>query len=295
MIPTYQPNESHLRVSIESVLDQDFDSSWPEIEVVDDCSPDIDVEAIVKRFGRGRVAFSRNSENLGLAGCWNRCIERARGEWIHILHQDDYVLPGFYQRIRKAIASHPDVCLAATRSFFVDSEAQIMAVTGRLRRLENGGRQADDFFYDTPIQCPGVVVRRDFYNKNGGFASDLKYVLDREMWARAIAEGGGIIVPDVLACYRRSERNETSRIMRTADGLKEINTLNHLFSARFPRFDLDAANLKLRNLAIWEARQREARGDTDSAQAYRNFWKCHTPLSLRLRSVAGSLLRTIIG
>ena len=67
---------------------------------------------MVHLFGAGspdrhgdRVAVHQKSlRTNGLAGIWNRCIERARGEWVHILHQDDIVLPGFY--IVFVMASH---------------------------------------------------------------------------------------------------------------------------------------------------------------------------------------------
>lgn len=155
MVPTYRPREEYLRQTLESVLRQDPGPEQMQIEVVDDSSPDVDVAALVKSIAGARIAFSRTPRNLGLAGCWNTCLERSRGQWVHILHQDDYVLPGFYQRLEEASRAHPEVSLIAARSFFVDEEGVIWHVTERVRNLENGGKVVDDFFYGCPLQCAG--------------------------------------------------------------------------------------------------------------------------------------------
>ncbi len=84
---------------------------------------------------------------------------------LHILHEDDYVLPGFYQRLTEDAQLHPDVSLVAVRAFYVDKEGVIIGVAPRLPELENGSRLVEDSFYETPIQCAGIVVRRDFYEK----------------------------------------------------------------------------------------------------------------------------------
>src|ERR1700751_1291578 len=96
MIPAYNPAPRQLEQALESVLSQDFGVEAMQIEIVDDCSPNVDVQQLARAVAGDRVGFSRTAKNMGLAGCWNTCIERARGEWVHILHQDDYVLPGFY-------------------------------------------------------------------------------------------------------------------------------------------------------------------------------------------------------
>src|SRR6266481_3717770 len=102
MIPTYNPRAEYLEETLKSVLQQDPGPDQMQIEVVDDCSKDDTASEVARRIGTGRVTFHAEPQNLGLANAWNRCIERARGHWVHILHQDDIVLPGFYDLLRKA-------------------------------------------------------------------------------------------------------------------------------------------------------------------------------------------------
>ena len=169
------------------VLAQDAGPDRMQIEVVDDCSTKVDVISLVRSIAGDRVTYFRNSTNLGLAGSWNTCIERAHGVWVHILHQDDYVGAGFYKRIEEAASAHPEVKLVATRSFVVNSQGIIDQVGPRIPPLENGGRSVSDFYYKNPLWFPGVVVQRDCYEDCGGFRTDLIFALDVEMWTRAIS------------------------------------------------------------------------------------------------------------
>jgi glycosyltransferase involved in cell wall biosynthesis len=295
MIPAYRPKRDYLAQTLDSVLAQDTGAAQMQIAVVDDSSPDGDTAAMVKSIAGERIGVSRTPKNLGLAGCWNTCIERARGQWVHLLHQDDYVLPGFYAKLSAAAQLHPEVSLLATRSFFVDAGGIISRVTPRVLRLENAGREVEDFFYDTPFQCPGVAVRRSFYEAHGGFRPELSFTLDCEMWSRVVGLAGGLVTPDVLACYRESDVNETSRLHQTARSLQDLNRLSALFAARYPAFDRARATRLYSNMAYTRIQRFSERGDAEAAQANRNFWQAHAPASLRARKLAGEIVRRLFG
>src|SRR6266566_1236858 len=98
MIPTYNPRADYLEETLRSVLEQDPGPEQMQIEVVDDASADCP-EDVVQSIGSGRVAFIRQPTNCGAIANFNTCISRSRGELIHILHGDDFVLPGFYAHI----------------------------------------------------------------------------------------------------------------------------------------------------------------------------------------------------
>lgn len=290
MIPTYRPKENYLRQALESALQQDPGADQMQIEVVDDSSPDVDVEAMVKSIGGGRVAFSRTPKNLGLAGCWNTCIERSRGQWVHILHQDDYVLPGFYQKLaRLAKQLNAEVALMATRSFVVDAQNTISSVTPRFPELETPGKTVSVFYDGNPIQCPGVVVRRTFYEAAGGFRADLVYTLDWEMWTRATALGGGVVIPDVLACYRHAEGSETFRLHRLADSARDASRIIRIYAESYPGYDLRKAQIQACNAAISHARRFSKLGETEAAKVNWDYCRKTFPLPMRLRILAGRL------
>jgi GT2 family glycosyltransferase len=282
MIPTYNPRREYLEQAIKSVLDQGYGPEEMEIVVVDDCSPDTDVAPLVESIAGGRVAFQMNKSNLGLARCWNSCIERSRGEWVHILHQDDYVALGFYRRLQDAAASYPEVGLLATRSFFVDEGGAISGVTRRVLPLENGGNAIEEFFYTIPFQCPGVVVRRTSYEKTGGFRLDLKYTLDWEMWARVVASQGGLVTSDALAFYRRGALSETQRLQRNGETVRDHMRLEAIWLERFKGFRPAIFRREVASMALWQACTFRALGDRAAERISLALWREIAPMEIRL-------------
>jgi GT2 family glycosyltransferase len=294
MIPTFNPQRNLLDKTLSSVLSQSGDASEMEIVVVDDCSTTVDVESMVRQLAGDRVVCAQTPRNLGLAGCWNVSIEMARGQWVHILHQDDYILPGFYERLGRLARSQPEVGLIGSRSFFVDDEGVIDRVTRRVPTMEESSRRVNDFLYNAPIQCPGVVVRRSCYEAHGGFRSDLVYTLDVEMWARITGLCGAVITPEVLACYRESAGNQTSLLWRSAETLKDIERLQDLFKKRYPEFDAKWAKGVLLDLALRQAGLFKKLNNKEAAQASIEFWKRRASTRLRILYFVKNTLRTCL-
>jgi GT2 family glycosyltransferase len=292
MIPTYRPQEAFLRKTLESVLQQDAGADTMQIEVVDDGSPEGNVEAMVKSIAGARVQISRTPKNLGLAGCWNTCIERARGQWVHLLHHDDYVLPGFYAQLKESMEKHPGVALVASRCFSVDEQDVILDVSPRVPELESGKRAVECFFYANPIQCPGVVMRREFYEAHGGFRPDLFFVLDVEMWARAVGLVGGVVLPEVLACFRTSEGQTTSRLERSGESLRDVRRLIEIYASQYPEFDRQRSLRQLCEKTLEQARNFSKAGDAEAARANWDFWRT-LPATLRLTVFASRLALTL--
>ena len=222
MIPAYRPDRALLEEALQSVLVPHPEMHQMQIEVVDDASPDMDVARMVREIAPARVAVFRRSRNGGLAACWNTCIARARGELVHLLHQDDSVRPGFYGRMESLMRACPQAVYGFCRHEIIN---------------DDGTRWLSELERDTPglienwlpricvqqrIQCASVVVRRAAYAKVGGFRADLPYVLDWEMWIRLAAHGPVAFEPHVLAVYRRHAGSQTNRLMRSGKAIRDV-------------------------------------------------------------------------
>ena len=218
MIPMYNPRADYLEETLRSVLQQDPGAEQMQIEVVDDCSTGMDVAALVKAIAGQRFQFSRTPRNLGLAGCWNACIERSRGQWVHILHQDDWVLPGFYSRFEALIKTVQGIGAAFARYLRADADGHWISIVPLVRR--NTGEFRDfDIWTATwvPTQCAAVVVKRSTYEKLGGYRNDIPYVLDWEMWCRIAASGRWGYVANPGAIYREHDQSETTRLRKSGE------------------------------------------------------------------------------
>jgi glycosyltransferase involved in cell wall biosynthesis len=288
MIPAYNPSASHFAQALTSVLTQDPGPTRMQIGVVDDSSTEVDVGALVRSIAGHRVEYHRNPANLGLSGGWNACIERSRGTWVHILHQDDYVSQGFYKRIEVLAEAHPNLGLVASRSFILDGDGAINRVGPRLFSLENGGFAPDDFFYESQLHFPGVAVRRQCYEAYGGFRSDLTYALDCEMWARIIGNAGGLVMSEVLAFYRMHSKNQTMRLWKSGEAISDMVRINALFAQRYERFDPTIAERRLFETVRKNERWLAGQGDEEGARACRQFWRSHAPFGIKLEQAIES-------
>jgi glycosyl transferase family 2 len=224
MIPTYNPRLDYLQETLDSILRQDPGPDQMQIEIVDDCSTDGTAFEITQRVG-GRVAFHREPRNQGLANAWNRCIERARGQWVHILHQDDVVLPGFYDRMRKAV-ERSDAGAIFCRHAITNSNGHWIELS-ELHRESPG--VLDDWHgkitVQCVIQCAAIVVRRRVYEQLGGFLPHLRYVPDWEMWQRIASQFPVCFEPSILACYRLHPSSATSRLRVGATDTRDIRQM----------------------------------------------------------------------
>ena len=227
MMPVYRPSEQFFRLALESVLQQDEGPEQMQIEVVDDCSPDVDVEAMVRDIGKGRVAFYRSPKNQGLAGNWNNCIARSRGKWVHIFHQDDLVCHGFYKALARADAEGGEkVGAAFCRHAFMEEDGVWLAFSEiHARRATILGNWVRLIGSEQKIQTPAIVVRREAYEKVGGFRNDLAYLLDLEMWQRISLEWEFWFEPQFLAAYRMHSDSETSRLVENCSDIKDYMKL----------------------------------------------------------------------
>jgi len=266
MIPTYNCAK-YLRQTLESVLAQDPGPEHMQIEVVDDCSTKDDPEAVVAEVGKGRVTFYRKPKNEGATANFNTCIERSRGQLVHILHGDDYVSPGFYKRIEQSAASNPGCAAYFVRSFIVMEDNALDTITGRTQWLETPSNLPGTLLYENELRTPGVVVRRVFYERHGGFLPSLVHVADWEMWLRAITLGSAVVINEVLASYRFFAGNDTARLARTAENLKDYLRLSEILVSTQPDFDKERFAGKIAWTARWQAKKFKELGIPEAERA----------------------------
>lgn len=254
MVPVFNHTD-FLRQTLESAIVEAWPADQMEIVVVDDASDRVDPEPMVCGVGGGRVAFHRNAQRLGIGGNWNRCLELARGQWVHILHADDYVYPGFYAELQRVAAAEP-VEAIAFRSHFVTAQGVIEGPTVDLSGPEATARARRFFLRGMPVQCSAVVVRREVYERCGGFRRDFAYLLDVEMWGRIFFNCPTHFSPLALAAFRKHAASAGAVMRETGQDWAEYYRLEPLLKrhlrltdGEFRRFAHRAINGRCRVLA----------------------------------------------
>ncbi len=299
MIPCYNARPDYLEQTLRSVLDQDPGESRMQIALIDDASPNGAPVDLVKKIAGDRVTLFCEEKNRGLAGIWNRCIELAEGRWVHILHQDDLVKPGFYEKLAAGAEASAAPGLLYCRHAFIDGEGR----QGWLSELD--AEHAGCLPHALPhlaraqmIQTPSVVVRRSAYEAVGGFRSDLCFTLDWEMWCRIARQFPVWYEPEVLASYRMHPAGATSRLMAAgrdiADNKKCIELISSYVADPQTRAEVRRAALRryallaLNNAEIFlHAGQRMA-----ALRQIRGAWGCEVSLKMLRATLALARGRT---
>lgn len=221
MIPAYN-SAATLTATIDSVLAAigTRSSSHFHIEVVDDHSDSDDLASIVSRYAPN-IKYFRQPRNVGAVANFNTCIERAEGEFIHILHADDRVLPGFYTSAEDGF-SNPEVGFCVCRSDYINSAGDV-TVTTRSERpgsgpWPNAGRV---LAVSNRVAAPAIAVRARCYKQVGDFDTDLEHSADWHMWYRLASTFSGYFIDEALAQYRVHDEQDTSRLLETGANIIE--------------------------------------------------------------------------
>lgn len=301
MIPTYNCAR-YLEATLRSVLEQDPGPEAMQIEVVDDHSTADDPEDVVTRLGGGRVNFHRQPENVGVVGTLNACLQRARGELVHLLHGDDLVLEGFYQTLDDRLREHPDAGAAYCRHLYVDERGRRLDVAP-LEPASSGilAEGARFLAAEQRIMTPCIVVRRSVYEQLGGFDDRLACAEDWEMWVRVAACFPVYYEERPLACYRLHDDSNTGRNLRDGLSLDYARLAIELFAGYFEPAERRAvkrtAFSRYATSGLEMAQRLQSQGDAAAARAQlRVVWRLErSPRTAAgiARVVAGSLARRV--
>ena len=160
--------------------------------ICDDGSTD-DTPTVVSRYRDRRVKSLRFPNGGGQSANFNRCINEARGEFVMLLHADDYLLPGF---------------LAARIARLRDDNGRVLATGGTMLVDDAGVQQGTDvrfpedrtfpdgaFVRELILTClivpVSMVFRREAARRAGPFRTDIVWGPDWE-WALRLAALGGV-------------------------------------------------------------------------------------------------------
>ncbi|QLC22462.1 tetratricopeptide repeat protein [Parasphingopyxis sp. CP4] len=237
MIPVYDvQNADWLRAAVRSASTSNFDGGEVSITIVDDASTNDVAAGVAREFGP-LVSYVRNRSNLGIVGNHNQCIRLARGELVHVLHQDDRLHPDFYTRIAGPLLADSSIVAGFSR-------ARLVTEDGEYRNDQSMARNTPGLIEDFStkialrqrILFPSMIVRRRAYEAAGGFADSLVFAFDLEMWGRLAALGPIWHEPEPLADYRihtGSVTNSLTARTRLIDGMRATHlNIGHLPTAK---------------------------------------------------------------
>ncbi len=209
---------SFLPTAIESVLNQDFTEF--EVIVVDDASTDASFTIAQSYAAKdARVSVTQNPKNLGMIKNRNACLELARGEYVKILHADDF--------LNRTNA----LTLMAS---MLDAHLGMSLVASAMQMVEERSQQSQRFSFfrdEKPRIGTSVITRCLKENRNligppsatmfrrqrsqRGFDEGLFNSADWEMWLHLLEQGCFGYIDTPLVAYRKHEAQQTQKDKHT--------------------------------------------------------------------------------
>ena len=188
-----------------------------EIILSDDGSTDGTFEEASKIPG---IRLVRHKENQGMVRNWNYCLEQAHCDWICIIHDDDTLLPGGLEVLRRACA------LAREPALIVPTETQTECDESFRYRFWSSGAWS-------VLHCPtipsGAVIHRKIVQELGVFNPDFCYSADLEYFPRIAAHFPVVIIDSPLAVrYELHDSNYETKTWKKADFYPQLEEIQRL-------------------------------------------------------------------
>lgn len=190
IIPAYNAS-NYLNEAIDSALSQTYDNI--EIVVVNDGSTDNGAtEKIALSYGDRIRYFSK--ENGGCASALNYGMTVMKGEYFSWLSHDDLYKP---ERTKSLLELLDKFSIQDYKKYVLGSNDLILNPEGRLSKniFNNsvGMISPEQAFHETlnvkTINGCSLLIPKAILDEVGGFLTDYKHLLDRELWMRIALAG----------------------------------------------------------------------------------------------------------
>ena len=178
-----------IKEAVKSLLEQTFQ---PEnIVILDNCSSDENLREIMKLSGK-KVSVVTTPTNHPSLWNYERAIDLAsstyKTKYIHIMHDDDRILPLFLEQMVDLLEKNPSYSAATSKGYLIDSSG---------KRTENFFRSntASDLIFHSQSE---VALG---YSKGDGVA--FPFVVIRNGTIQRVNRSAGLGISDDIACMCR--------------------------------------------------------------------------------------------
>jgi len=216
MIPAYGKSP-YLRQTLESAV-KCLPVEVP-ITVIEDPSPDANLESLVKEFPR--VEYLRNSAKLGIAGNFNECINKSHGLFTQICGSDDIFVSDPTSKISKALNSDLKVAVIGFDVSVIDkNNTEVRALPDIVKKMLRPRISNSKQFKNPKIfrnlmlgdwlYFPAIVWRTNLVREYK-FSGDFHTAMDLDILIRLLGDDKQIaFIKEKVIGYRRHDQSASS-------------------------------------------------------------------------------------
>lgn len=199
VIATYNMGR-YVGKAVRSVLEQTYRNL--ELHVVDDGSTD-DTPRVLDEFESDARFHRYRQENAGQAVARNRGLSRCRGDLVAFLDADDMWPEGRLEKQVPHFTDDPELGVVYGQLQGIDSEGNILPPSESIDHSRwPSGWVTERLFQDNCIPFGSVLVRRECFDRLGGFDESLRMGDDWDLWLRFSTRYKFLYLPEVMLKYR---------------------------------------------------------------------------------------------
>lgn len=206
LLPVYNTPEPYLRECVEGILAQTFGDF--ELIIVNDASPDANVEKVVKSYDDPRIRYYRNEKNLGISETRNRLIDLAEGKYLAVHDHDDVSMPDRFEKQVAYLDAHPEVGVLGTAHIEIPKNKVVS------HPLTNDEIE-EALMFDCPLIHPSVMMRKSVLIETGvRYDKAFFSTEDYDLYLHLIGKTKFANLPEVLFKYRKHDSNTTNKELK---------------------------------------------------------------------------------
>lgn len=158
----------------------------------------------------------------GQSDALNKGFAKAKGEWLFWLNADDVLLPGALKKVRELISRVDRVDWIAGDTVYIDEHGKMLEVRTDAKWRSWFGKKLSVW-----TGGPSAFFRRELWENRGGFAADLKYAMDIDLWTRWAKAGERFVgLGDYVWGFRMHDESKTGSGRFAAEQAKELAAID---------------------------------------------------------------------
>jgi glycosyltransferase involved in cell wall biosynthesis len=151
----------------------------------------------------GGWQYVHNEPSLSMIENFNQTIERASGQFILMLSDDDYLVEGGVKAALGAIETYPEATVYLFGTRVVDANDNVLKqrMFSDYRQLTPRQATARLLSNSSFVRFPDVIAKREALLEAGLFEASALNTCDLDMWLKLFGRYGVLCVPRTVAAY----------------------------------------------------------------------------------------------
>jgi len=193
VIMSVHNDDAYLEQSIRSIINQSLKDL--EFIIVDDASTDNSLE-IIQQYATidHRIKLLKNKRRIGLTRSLNKAIEYAKAKYIARQDADDISLPKRLEIQLAFLKRNPNVGVIGTSCYLINERDEVIG------KIIGPGKP--DLLRGNPITHGSIMMRKDAFEKVGGYNESFLYSQDFNLWLKISRYYDVRILKEILYIYR---------------------------------------------------------------------------------------------